>query len=297
MLSRSPKFFMKPLLCRSAQVRARFVGSMGIGKGKLPKASFLKCLPRTDGLAPSLGGALDALAEWAFPAGPPEGMYKLRYFDARGTAETIRLIFAIAEVEYEDARYSFSTRSPGNFGSVVSPQFDEDQKNGKMKVGMNKVPILDAGPCFSLPQSKAIERYLARKFRMMGDTDEEAAIVDAIAEHVRDIHEAFRRKCGPSSGDESKKKEWFKKELPEFLRALEDVLPKNAPVGFSINCKRMSYADLVIFRLLHDSYPPEWASDIQAAYSDRARIKGIVEKLSQDERIIKWFHSRPRTTF
>merc|ERR1711972_1278317 len=105
--------------------------------------------------------------------------------------ETARLMFVLAGQKYEDARYPISMGTPGDFSTIKREEFDADKAAGKMDINMGKVPVLEVGGEFRLPQSKAIERYLARRFGMMGSTPEEEAWVDAVAEHVRDINDAY----------------------------------------------------------------------------------------------------------
>ena len=42
----------------------------------------------------------------------------------------------------------------------------------------------------TIGQSKAIERYLARRFGLMGENAEDEAMIDCIAEHCRDVKDA-----------------------------------------------------------------------------------------------------------
>ena len=92
----------------------------------------------------SLGGILRASSLFSAPTGdltgfpascnmdcfcgaPPAVMksYKLVYFDARGVAETCRLLFAAAKQPYEDVRLSLTFGKPGDFSTVSRPEFDE----------------------------------------------------------------------------------------------------------------------------------------------------------------------------
>ncbi|VDM98871.1 unnamed protein product [Thelazia callipaeda] len=73
--------------------------------------------------------------------------YKLYYFDLMGRAEVIRLIFAQAEVPYEDIRFN-----------------KEDwATHYKPMMPFGQVPVLDEDGKL-LSQSTAIALYLARKF-------------------------------------------------------------------------------------------------------------------------------------
>eukprot|EP00439_Symbiodinium_sp_Y106_P073271 s2313_g13.t1 len=174
---------------------------------------------------------------------------------------------------------------------ISCEEFDDDKASGKLDIALGKVPVLEVGD-FSLPQSKAIERYLARKLDMMGDSEEEEALVDAMAEHVRDINDAYQRKGVFFMKDEEKKaelqKKWYEEDLPDWLSKLEKALPGSG--GFAVGSKA-SLADVVIFKLLKDTYP----DDVSAAYDACPKIKAIVEGIEKNEGITKWLEERPKT--
>ena len=90
--------------------------------------------------------------------------YKLYYFDVRGLAEVIRLVFAAAGQKYEDVRF---TR--------------DKWLEWKSKAPFDKAPFLeitDGSKAFTISQSKAIARYLSRKFGLAGKDDDESALID-----------------------------------------------------------------------------------------------------------------------
>lgn len=217
--------------------------------------------------------------------------FKLRYFDAKGAAETIRLVFAAAGKDYEDMRYPISFGTPGDFSTIVRKEFEADRDAGKMDISMGKVPVLDVGD-FSLPQSKAIERYVARKVGMMGSTAEEEALVDAMAEHVRDVNDAYNRKGLFFMKDEEKKaelkKKWYEEELPPLLTKLDTALPGSD--GFAVG-KKVSLADVAIFKLLKDTYD----QDVSDAYKSCPKLQAIVSSLEKNDGIKKWLEERPKT--
>lgn len=218
----------------------------------------------------------------------------MSYFDGRGVAETARMLLAVAGEKYEDKRYPISFGTPGDFSTVKREEFDADQASGKLDVAMGKVPVLNAGPDFSLPQSKAIERYLAKRFGMMGTTLEEEAWVDAIGEHVRDISDTYNKKGLFFMKDAEKKaelqKKWFEEELPPLLQKLEASLP--GADGFAVGGK-VSLADVALFKLLKDSYD----RDIAETYAGCPKLKAVIANMEKIETLQKWIAERPKTMF
>ncbi|KAI6229095.1 Glutathione S-transferase [Aphelenchoides fujianensis] len=96
--------------------------------------------------------------------------YKLHYFESRGLAETARMIFAHAGVDYEDVRHEH-----GNFKKADFP--------------FGKLPVLEVDGK-KLPESMALTRYLAKQHGLAGKNDWESAEIDAIVyfEHCDRVH-------------------------------------------------------------------------------------------------------------
>uniref|UniRef100_A0A915PCD4 Glutathione S-transferase 1 n=1 Tax=Setaria digitata TaxID=48799 RepID=A0A915PCD4_9BILA len=95
--------------------------------------------------------------------------YKLTYFNYRGRAEVIRLLFAQANVSYEDVRIS-----------------RKEWPALKSKTPFGHVPILEVNGKV-LAESHAIEKYLARKFGLLGADEWEAAKIDEIVMNLEDL--------------------------------------------------------------------------------------------------------------
>ena len=81
--------------------------------------------------------------------------YTLHYFDGRGAGERTRWICKIGKIPFEDLRYSF-------------PEQQEAKAAGKLAPNLGRLPILDVkgadgAVVARIPQSKAIERFLAKK--------------------------------------------------------------------------------------------------------------------------------------
>ena len=61
-----------------------------------------------------------------------------------------------------------------------------------MSLSLNKLPYLEVDGV-TFPQSKAIERFLARRFNMMGENELDAARIDSICECVRDFKDMYQK--------------------------------------------------------------------------------------------------------
>eukprot|EP00929_Paragymnodinium_shiwhaense_P001337 TRINITY_DN101562_c0_g1_i1.p2 TRINITY_DN101562_c0_g1~~TRINITY_DN101562_c0_g1_i1.p2 ORF type:complete len:275 (-),score=72.39 TRINITY_DN101562_c0_g1_i1:361-1185(-) len=217
----------------------------------------------------------------------PSGPFKVVYFEAYGRVETSRMMLAMVGESFDDFRYPISFGTPGDFSTIKRDEFDADQNAGKFDYAMNLIPVIEAGD-FKLAQSKAIERYIAKKVGMMGSSLEEEAWVDAINEHVGDIGAAF----GKKESDEK----WFKEVMPAYMKKLEVALVGSP--GFAVGSK-VSLADVAIYRFIKDmqpAYDAKFAADIDAAYSDCPQIKAIVANLDGHANLQKWLEERPKST-
>uniref|UniRef100_A0A8C4YLI4 Glutathione S-transferase n=1 Tax=Gopherus evgoodei TaxID=1825980 RepID=A0A8C4YLI4_9SAUR len=123
-------------------------------------------------------------------------------------AHAIRLLLEYTGTPYEDKQYS-----PSGEG----PDYDISQwTNEKEKLGLDfpNLPYLIDGQT-KLTQSNAILRYIARKHKMAGESEEEIQRVDMLENQVMDFRLAFARIC--YSPD-------FVKTEPEYLRQLPGKL-------------------------------------------------------------------------
>ena len=100
---------------------------------------------------------------------------KIIYFAQRGRVEVARLMMALRGVPYEDEFVSLE--------SWVQPQTKE-RFLGCTPFG--QLPVLQDGE-FTLCQSQAINRYLARKLELYGDTPEQNARIDEVAETAFEV--------------------------------------------------------------------------------------------------------------
>eukprot|EP00440_Ansanella_granifera_P003964 gb/GFBE01004303.1/.p1 GENE.gb/GFBE01004303.1/~~gb/GFBE01004303.1/.p1 ORF type:complete len:227 (+),score=83.91 gb/GFBE01004303.1/:1-681(+) len=217
---------------------------------------------------------------------------KLSYFDIRGLAEVTRLIFAAAGVEYEDKRYPLSFGTPGDFSTIKRDEFDAAKAAGEFDAGLGKVPVLECDGV-KVGQSKAIERFVAKKVGLMGSNDIEALQIDSLCCHVVDIKDAYKaaKEAGKDDKDAAMKK-WFEETLPEFLAKVEKSLPA-APGPWLVGDK-ISYADVTYYYFLLDC--KGFFDDTAAAAKALAtapRLNAACQATLKNAGIEAWLAKRP----
>jgi glutathione S-transferase len=234
-------------------------------------------------------------------------MMKLTYFNGRGLAETSRLIFSAAGVDFEDNRYPLTVLDWSTF-KMERKEFDEDKANGKLWQSLDKLPFLEVeGEVIC--QSKAIERFLATKFDMMGSTPLEAAKIDSLCEWVRDFKDMYQKVRNASADEkEEAKSKFFGETLPERLVAFNKIVAvtscsssEESVFNFTGSEQlyavgsRLSLADIVIYAFLVEFFDDK--EMVQKAYETCDKLKAIVNTVSNVEGIQKWLETRPQTPF
>ncbi|KAL7526122.1 hypothetical protein ACHAXR_002753 [Thalassiosira sp. AJA248-18] len=241
--------------------------------------------------------SFSATSAFAATSSPPPSKLQLKYFDIRGAAETCRVILALGEEEYDDARYEID---PATFQSAA---FLEAKKNGDLRMNLNRAPVLVTPDGQTIGQSKAIERYLARRFGLLGQTPEDEAIIDCIAEHCRDVKDAARQKgfskFTKNKTDEEKARdrlEWFEKDMPEMLGKIEEAVKEtSASPGYAFG-NSATYADVVIWALLRDCFAADLDDTAKAAEKCSA-LNSIADQIASNPGVSKWLSERPDSMF
>jgi glutathione S-transferase len=231
--------------------------------------------------------SLSSLRGGAKPPG-----YKLTYFDARGAAELARVVLVVGGAPWEDVRYPISMQG----GKPSVPEFQKAKESGALAINMGRVPLLDLDDGFSIGQSRAIERFLARRHGLYGEDEREQASIDAIVEHTRDIKEAFGRAVppfGPESDEKAAKRDaWYEQALADWLGRLERALPAGGAAGRAVGA-RPSLADLAIWQLLRDFFPD--AARTAKAAEGCPRLTGIADAVGAMPPLAAWVEQRPKT--
>jgi glutathione S-transferase len=224
---------------------------------------------------------------------------KLTYFNGRGLAETSRVLFAVAGKDYEDFRYPLTVLDWSIF-KMIREEFDNDKKAGKLSDSMDKLPRLEVDGQVIF-QSKAIERYLANTFGLMGSTPLEAAFIDSICETIRDFKDSYQKVRNSSAETKDAAiQTYFSETLPPLLFSLNNIIKaKQISDEISSNTfvigNNISLADIVVFLFLTDFFDNK---DLVAiAYENCANLKAIVTNVGALESVKNWLANRPQTPF
>nr|AYN44522.1 glutathione S-transferase S4 [Brachionus plicatilis] len=204
--------------------------------------------------------------------------YKLYYFEFKFRAEVIRLIFETAGKPYEDIRFSFEKwpeyKPTAPFGTAPFLQVT----NGSETVWLS--------------ESASIARYLARKFKLAGKSDEESAIVDMYADQITDLMDLKAKIL--IDNDENKKKEDQQKLdneiIPKYLERFDQRIAQSrsgylAPSG-------LTWVDLYFFNFLDIQ-----GNKAEAIFDKFANIKQLDQKVRSNPKIAAYLKRRPVTPF
>ncbi len=184
-----------------------------------------------------------------------------------------RLLFAQAEVKYEDKRIP-QTEWPALKPTTPTGSLPILEVDGKQLTG--------SGP---------IARFLGERFGLAGDNDFENAEIASIVDVLNDCLE----KTAPAlfEKDAEKKAALMKKikeeVVPQYFGILEKKIQSNMANGNGfIYGKKPTYADFTIFQLL--SYFKGSLPEILDKYPGMVKLNEAVSSL---ENVAKWIKERP----
>jgi len=204
--------------------------------------------------------------------------YTLTYFGLRGLAETTRLMFAYADVPYEDKRIT-----------------KDEWPAMKPTMPTGTLPVLTVDGKNSIGQSGAINRYLARQFGMNGKDDCEATCIDMYAGCIDDLAQKLRPvQMAMFGGDKEGAKKAFaeanEKDVQPLLSILEKQITKNGK-GFLVGDKP-SYADFMLQTRLHGLIEFE-----KSAVESHPKLMEYYNHISGLKGVKEWIAKRPETAF
>ncbi|KAF9353299.1 hypothetical protein BGX26_008915 [Mortierella sp. AD094] len=167
-----------------------------------------------------------------------DSTFKLLYFPIHGVAYASRLILATSGAKFESTFPTNWVQEKATAPFGVLPVLHETVTT---KDGDGEVQEV-----FEVPESEAIERYLARKFQLLGQTPWEEMKIDAFVSSIKSlIYLAFSRI--PTVKDTAQKQEMVQdlinKSIPTWVQLHERYLVANGSNGHYIGDK-LTLADI-----------------------------------------------------
>jgi len=221
----------------------------------------------------------------------PGSELTLIYFNAKGLAETSRILLALAQVDYNDKRYPLEIIDPVKH-IYVRDEFDSDKKAGMFDRSMGRLPILRITENFvttEIPQSKAIERFISKRYGLMGSNLLEEAKIDAVCECIRDIKDRYQK---VRSGTDEEKATYFSQTIHNEFTDLAKVLDDSSRYAVG---HKLSLADVSIYCLVTQFYDNKEA--VKNVAANISKIRDIVIRVATRPEIRVYLQDRQVTPF
>jgi len=147
----------------------------------------------------------------------------------------------------------------------------------------SSLTVKKGGKIFTLAQSKAIERYVAKQTGLMGSSDEEAALIDGVGELVNDLKSKFNA----AKGDHVELTKFLHELLPLQLSYVEKFIDSYGS-GYVIG-NTVSLADIQLYNFLKLSIPAEHKVIEIVSH----KIATLLAQVASIPGIKKWEDGRP----
>eukprot|EP00057_Strongylocentrotus_purpuratus_P007621 XP_011662095.1 PREDICTED: S-crystallin 4 isoform X2 [Strongylocentrotus purpuratus] len=201
--------------------------------------------------------------------------YKLTYFDVRGRGEVIRLVFAQAQVEYEDVR--------------ILPAEWDSSKTDRSRFPMGCCPVMDLDG-MTMMQSMVIARHLARKFGLAGKDEKEMTMVDMMSDLCTDmLNEMFELIFEKDAKRKEDMTTAFVKKSETYMSVFTGWLEKNGDdKGFLVG-NTVTLADLALFNLLEQLSTKH--ADI---LTKNPPMQAFLDRVKVEPNVAAWLEKRPK---
>jgi len=203
--------------------------------------------------------------------------YKLYYYNMRGRAEPTRLLFKVAEVDFEDKRLAFE-------------EWAEMKSAGKAP--FDQLPLLEVDGKM-LAQSIAIARFVANEVGLAPSSSLQKAQADMICDGCMDF--ATKLFSPAIEKDEARKaqlEEEAKAATPVYLKYFEDILrSNNGGKGFFVGDK-LTYADINLFNLINHAFA-EGKPVLPDELNSFPLLAEHYKRVMDVPNIKKWMEERP----
>ncbi len=199
--------------------------------------------------------------------------YELFYFNSKGRAEAVRLIFAQAGVKYVDTR--FENR-------------DDWLANYKSKSPFGVAPFLEVDGV-QIGGGLVIARYLGEAFGLAGSNAIENAQLGSIADQCEDmLAEAVKGIEAKDDEEKARLKEEFKNKSSKWLTTLEGKIDDS---GWF--CNKLTWVDCHVAFFL--SLVTELGGYGDGLLKDYPKLSALVANVNAQPNIAKWIKERPVT--
>lgn len=138
-------------------------------------------------------------------------------------------------------------------------------------------PLLPAFP--PLPCS---QRYLARRLGLLGKNEAEAAQIDAITEHCRDIKDKYQK----AKTDKDEKAKFFAEVMPESMQLMDKAVGVVGGTGPALIGSSLSLADVTLFVFLTDFFDDKALAS--ASISKCPRLLASIKATGENPLIVKY---------
>jgi len=216
----------------------------------------------------------------------------LKYFGLEGVAETIRHVMALGGLEWtEDAwAIDFSKldmKDTTRTIPIASPGFAAAKGAGELDVNMGRAPVIFVDGKLEIGQSKTIERYLARRLGLLGKDEGEAAQIDAVTEHIRDIKDKYQK----AKADKEEKAKFFSEVMPDFMQKMDVAVGKVSPKGGpALIGSSLSLADVTLFVFIKDFFDDK---DLAAASIGKCpRLTASIKATGENPGVVAYREKR-----
>ena len=206
----------------------------------------------------------------------------IRYFDVEGVAEVIRHLMALSSNPWTEEKWGIDMKKLPDV-AAASPGFAAARDSGNLDQNLGRAPVVlvtEGGKKLELGQSKAIERFLARRFGLLGEDEHEAAQIDAITEHIRDIKDKYQKaKVNPQD-----KAHFFDEVFPGFMEKVDMAIRDiggGSGGGPALVGRYLSLADVVLFVMVRDFF------------DDKAAVEKTIKRCPRLQRSVEEVDAHP----
>eukprot|EP01100_Stratorugosa_tubuloviscum_P002340 TRINITY_DN1546_c0_g4_i1.p1 TRINITY_DN1546_c0_g4~~TRINITY_DN1546_c0_g4_i1.p1 ORF type:complete len:215 (+),score=95.43 TRINITY_DN1546_c0_g4_i1:84-728(+) len=207
---------------------------------------------------------------------------KVTYFNARGRAEIIRLIFAELEIDYEDIRFELSEKE--SFMSKL-------KESGVLAFG--QVPLLEIDG-LNLVQSQAATAYVATKYGLGGRNAQETALIHMLSLGVEDAKFNLIVAWYAADKRDELMAKYAREDLPKWLTYFETYFKKNNnnnnnnEESFFVG-NSLTWIDIAVydFLFLVNRFP--------GVIDNFLLLKSFKERIESRPKIAAWIAKRPVT--